>query len=93
MPAIEIGPMTQARSRWLGRALLGVAGLQVLLAARSVRGRSALIGLPVLAAVGALSVLLAWTGVTLAVMDWDAPADYPPAASGDSESSEDAPRD
>jgi len=71
--------MTQARSRWLGRTLLAVAGLQFVGAARALRGCPWFVALPLLVVTGAVSALLAWAGVTLAVMNWDDPADYPPS--------------
>ena len=80
MESVTLPPMTQDRSRLLGRALVGWSVLQLLLVLRGLRGTSWVLALPAVVLVGALSMLLAWAGVTLVVMDWDDPADYPPAA-------------
>ena len=71
--------MTQERSRNLGRGLLVIAALQVLWFVFRGGRRSAVVAAP-LGIVTFLSAgLLTWVGVTLAVMDWDDPADYPPS--------------
>ncbi|MGE3962333.1 MAG: hypothetical protein AB7F65_11700 [Dehalococcoidia bacterium] len=71
--------MTQQRSRQIGRALVVIAAVQVLwFLARGSR-RSALLALPLGLATFLVAGVLTWVGVTLAVMDWDHPADYPPA--------------
>lgn len=72
------GPMTLERSRWLGRALIAWAGVSSLLAVAMVRARWWLLPVALVTLAGA--GLLAWIGVTLAVMDWDDPADWPPSA-------------
>jgi len=70
--------MTQQRSRNLGRGLVAIAALQVLwFLARDAR-RSALLAIPLGLVTFVIAGLLTWIGVTLAVMDWDHPADYPP---------------
>ena len=69
----------------LGRLLMACGGLLLPMTARSMRGRSVLLALPVLLVIAAVSAFFAWVGITLATMNWDNPADYPPA--------EDAPAD
>ena len=71
--------MTQERSRNLGRGLIAVAALQVLWFL--VRGgrRSVFIAAPIGIATFLFAGLLTWVGITLVVMDWDNPADYPPS--------------
>lgn len=71
--------MTQQRSRNIGRALMALAGLQfVLFFAGAVRRSYLVIAVPVGIAVGIASGILFWVGYTMAVKDWDNPADYPP---------------
>ena len=74
-----MGPMTQERSRILGRALLAVSAIQVLLFLRGLGHRSLLASVLLAILVAPLSALLAWVGCTLATTNWDDPADYPPS--------------
>lgn len=74
-----MGPMTQYRSRMLGVALIAIAGaLKLSWFVGAFRWRSflatVLLGIVVLPIVA----ILFWSGVTIAVMNWDDPADYPP---------------
>lgn len=80
MGPLTVPPMTQDRSRALGRAIIGWAALQLLLALRGCRDSPWWLALPALLVVAALSAFLGWVGYTLVVIDWDAPADYPPAS-------------
>jgi hypothetical protein len=74
--------MTQQRSRNIGRALMALAGIQfVFFFAGAVRRSYLVIAVPLGIAVGVASGLLFWIGYTMAVKDWDDPADYPPAVS------------
>ena len=75
-----MGPMTQARSRMLGRALMAIAALQQVAVLRQLGRRSFLVWLLLALLTAPLSALLAWVGYTLATTNWDNPADYPPAA-------------
>ena len=75
-----MGAMTQVRSRFLGRALIAIAALQQVAVLRQLGKRSFPVWLLLALFTAPLSALLAWVGYTLSVMDWDAPADYPPAA-------------
>lgn len=71
--------MTQERSRQIGRALMALAGLQVVLfMVGAVRRSYLVVAIPVGVAVGVASGLAFWVGYTMATKDWDAPADYPP---------------
>jgi len=73
--------MTQERSRQIGRALMALAGLQfVFFVFGAVRRSYLVVAVPIGIAVGIASGLLFWIGYTMAVKDWDNPADYPPAA-------------
>ncbi|MSQ31349.1 MAG: hypothetical protein EXR64_04905 [Dehalococcoidia bacterium] len=70
--------MTQARSRRLGRVLITGSVIAMLVFLRGARRRPWL--LPLGLVVAPLALLGTWAGYTLATMDWDDPADYPPAA-------------
>lgn len=72
-----MGPMTQARSRWLGRAILATAAIHLWLALSMARRRWWLI--PLALALALAAAVEAWVGTTMVVMNWDNPADYPPA--------------
>lgn len=74
-----MGPMTQARSRMLGRTLMAVAALQQVMMLRQIGKRSFPVWVLLALLTAPLSALLAWVGYTLATIDWDNPADYPPA--------------
>jgi hypothetical protein len=72
--------MTQERSRQIGRALMALSGLQLLVFFFGFARRShVIVALPVGLLTALTSGLLFWVGYTLAVKDWDDPADYPPA--------------
>lgn len=72
--------MTQERSRQIGRALMALAGLQLLVFfAGAVRRSYLVVAIPVGIAVGVASGLAFWVGYTMATKDWDDPADYPPS--------------
>ncbi len=72
--------MTQERSRQIGRALMMLSGLQVLVFVLGIARRSYLVvAVPVGVVTAVASALLFWVGYTMAVKDWDDPADYPPA--------------
>jgi hypothetical protein len=73
-----MGPMTQARSRMLGRALMAIAAMQQVMMLRQLGRRSFPVWVLLALFTAPLSALLAWVGYTLATMDWDHPADYPP---------------
>ncbi len=73
------GPMTQQRSRLLGRLLMAAAGLKVSWYLRGLRRRSVLASVLLAPLVLVAAGLLLWVGTTLSVMNWDNPADYPPA--------------
>lgn len=64
----------------LGRALLAIAALQQVAVLRQLGRRSFPVWLLLALLTAPLSAFLAWVGYTLTVMDWDAPADYPPAS-------------
>ena len=71
--------MTQERSRQIGRAIMAIAGLQLLLYLVGLTRRSYLaIAIPIGVLVAAASALAFWVGYTMATTDWDHPADYPP---------------
>ena len=71
--------MTQERSRQIGRAIMAIAGLQLLLYVIGLTRRSYLtIAIPIGILVAAISALAFWVGYTMATTDWDHPADYPP---------------
>lgn len=73
-----MGPMTQSRSRMLGRALMAIAALQQVAVLRQLGRRSFPVWLLLALLTAPLSALLGWVGYTLATIDWDHPADYPP---------------
>ena len=73
-----MGPMTQARSRMLGRALMAIAAMQQVMMLRQLGRRSFPVWVALALLTAPLSALLAWVGYTLSTMDWDNPADYPP---------------
>lgn len=77
-----MGPMTQARSRMLGRTLMVVAALQQVMMLRQLGKRSFAVWVLLALITAPISALLAWVGYTLATIDWDHPADYPPAEPG-----------
>lgn len=73
--------MTQQRSRRIGRALMALAGLQLLVFfVGAIRRSYLVVAVPVGIAVGIASGFLFWVGYTMSVKDWDDPEDYPPAA-------------
>jgi hypothetical protein len=75
----HMGPMTQERSRALGRAIMAAAAIQMLLYLLGATRRSYLaVAIPLGIALGAVSGLAFWVGYTMATTDWDHPADYPP---------------
>ena len=72
--------MTQQRSRQIGRVLMALSGLQLLVFFFGIARRSYLVvAIPVGIVTALASGLLFWIGYTMAVKDWDDPADYPPA--------------
>lgn len=71
-------PMTQQRSRVMGRALMAIAAIKLAWLLRGLSRRSLLASACWIVLVLPLAGLLLWTGYTLSVMDWDAPADFPP---------------
>ena len=73
-----MGPMTQQRSRLLGRALIAIAALQQIAILRQLGRRSFVVWLLLALLTAPISALLGWVGYTLVVMNWDDPADYPP---------------
>jgi hypothetical protein len=75
-----MGAMTQARSRMLGRALIGIAALAEVALLRQTRRRPLPAWLLLAMLTVPVSAYLAWTGYTLATMNWDDPEDYPPAS-------------
>lgn len=77
LPDPSTRPMTVERSRWLGRGLMALGALVAVswLRRLSRRPLSSLLLAPLLLPVAALSL---WGGFTLAVMDWDSPADFTP---------------
>lgn len=78
-----MGPMTQERSRQLGRALMALAGVQLLLFIAGAARRSyVVVAIPVGTAVAVASALVFWVGYTMATKDWDDPADYVPEEEG-----------
>lgn len=73
-----MGPMTQERSRALGRAIMAFAVVQIVLYVVAATRRSYLaLAIPLGIALGIVSGLAFWVGYTMTVTDWDAPADYP----------------
>lgn len=75
------GPMTQQRSRELGGLLIAIAAaIKLTWFLGSFGGqRSVLASIVLGIIVVPIAALLFWIGVTLVVMNWDNPADYPPA--------------
>ena len=72
--------MTQGRSRQIGRVLMGLSGLKILVFVCYMARRLPLVlAVPVGGLTAVASALLFWVGYTMAVKDWDDPADYPPA--------------
>lgn len=66
----------------VGRALMALAGLQLLVfLGGAVRRSYVVLAVPIGVATGVASGFLFWVGYTMATKDWDDPADYPPAAS------------
>ena len=76
-----MGPMTQQRSRELGGLLIAIAGAMKLTWFLGCFGgrRSVLASIVLGIIVLPIVAVLFWIGVTLVVMNWDNPADYPPA--------------
>ena len=78
-----MSPMTQERSRTLGRAIMAAAVLQLVLYLAGATRRSYLaVAIPLGIALGVVSGVAFWVGYTMATTDWDDPADYPPADEG-----------
>lgn len=79
LPDLATRPMTVERSRWLGRGLMGVAGLATVWWLRRLTRRPAtsLLLAPVLLPLVAVGI---WAGFTLNVLDWDEPSDFDPGA-------------
>ena len=75
-----MGPMTQQRSRLLGRLLMAAAGVKLSWYVAGLRGRPVVASLLLAPLVLAAAGMLLWIGYTLSVMNWDHPADYPRAA-------------
>jgi hypothetical protein len=74
-----LGPMTQERSRTLGRAIMAGAVVQIVLYLLGATRRSYLaVAIPLGVALGVVSGIAFWVGYTMATTDWDDPADYPP---------------
>lgn len=79
MDTLTVPPMTQQRSRLMGRVLMAVAAIKLAWLLRGLSSRSLLASAFWSVLVLPVAGLLLWTGYTLSVMDWDAPADFPPA--------------
>ena len=76
-----MGPMTQERSRTLGRAIMAAAVVQLVLYFVGATRRSYLaVAIPLGIALGVVSGVAFWVGYTMATTNWDDPADYPPPA-------------
>ncbi len=75
-----MGPMTQQRSRELGALLIAISGAVKLTWFLGCFGgrRSILASIVLGIIVLPIVAVLFWAGVTLVVMNWDNPADYPP---------------
>ncbi len=76
-----MGPMTQQRSRALGALLIAIAGaMKLTWFLGSFGGRRSVLASIVLGIIVLpIVAMVFWIGVTLVVMNWDNPADYPPA--------------
>jgi hypothetical protein len=73
------GGITQDQSRLLGQAIMGLAVVQLVAYLVAATQRSYLaVAIPVGIAVGVFSGIAFWIGYTMAVTDWDRPADYLP---------------
>ncbi len=75
-----MGPMTQQRSRILGRVLMAAGVVKIAWWLRGLVRWPLVVSIPLALITLPVAALALWTGYTLATMDWDDPADYPPPA-------------